>query len=1038
MPHLPDLKAVLPGLKAVFNRKKDRSRPTTPVPVITSSAKDPPTVGMKSMNTKELVVDNVALLADIAEQVSGFIESVPFIAPLAGCLSQIIKVYKEVKTTDEKREALLARIAYIARDLHATVLRMEEAGHIDVLTRLKPDLETYAGLVEEAAEFVANYDEIGAVRRSVARNQFGGDFSTLQQNLDSFGARFRTNRLVDLSIQQTTMKGTLDEIHSTVTVDKLEKWLGPLPNMKTKQHDTQSLRMEGTGDWFLDGLKFVDWQDNPGTLWIQGNSGAGKSVLSSAVIDKLIHDQKLSNDLGKFFAVAFFYFDFKDKESHVVERALRRIILQLSEKSPYNHRALEVQYKLSGQTLPTYQDLRRILEELLRELDRTYIIFDALDECPESELMQLISLLSRLRGWTEHPIHLLFTSQPRGMFTNSFKDVPCIYLESGVTDKDIRVFVEEKLRDMKIWSSRVDEITDRVAHKSSGMFRFAACLIVELSYCKRQNELDIALDNLPNDLFGIYSRFLQRIRPKDFVYVTGILRWMVFSRRHLVDSVTELADAVSFDYSDPAHHTYDPSLRNDHLNSVLNWLEGLVTVTTDRNGKQCLVLAHASVEDYILSNQFKDEFRCDLGAGLSHTFIAQSCIGYLLHFSGHPPDPSTSSGYLLAEYAAHHWCYHVLCCHDQSVILSDAMYLLQDGSKQYIALNNLRNGEFSQTSPITPPLCLCSQVGYTEGVRALLKNGAKVNTEGRDGTVLQIASSEGHTQIVDCLLRAGADTKGYARALQYASWCGRDEIALLLLEHGADVHAPGGQYYPEDLKVMAEDKDVDYLSHSSALEAACHGNHTKIVRLLVEYGASIDAWGLQAAAATKYWFKDTELVAFLLESGADVNEQGGPYGNALHAAVGAGNTDIACLLIEKGAEVNARVEEYGSPLEVAVQKEHLEIVQLLLEHGADVHADGGSALQSALATACCLGRTEIIRCLLAHGADVNAQGGRYESALQAALSNDCKNSSGDVVPEWFEHRDAVVAFLIENGAVEAVVTDNAAETGSEVDRNTES
>jgi hypothetical protein len=41
--------------------------------------------------------------------------------------------------------------------------------------------------------------------------------------------------------------------------------------MAQKQHETQKLRKEGTGGWFLDGNAFIKWQDNPGSLWIRGN-----------------------------------------------------------------------------------------------------------------------------------------------------------------------------------------------------------------------------------------------------------------------------------------------------------------------------------------------------------------------------------------------------------------------------------------------------------------------------------------------------------------------------------------------------------------------------------------------------------------------------------------------------------------------------------------------------------------------------------------------------------------------------------------------
>ena len=63
-------------------------------------------------------------------------------------------------------------------------------------------------------------------------------------------------------------------------------------------------------------------------------------------------------------------------------------------------------------------------------------------------------------------------------------------------------------------------------------------------------------------------------------------------------------------------------------------------------------------------------------------------------------------------------------------------------------------------------------------------------------------------------------------------------------------------------------------------------------------------------------------VKCLSDRGADVNAQGGTYGNALHAASSGGHEQIVRLLVEKGADVNAQGGEDGNALQAASSEGH--------------------------------------------------------------------------------------------------------------------
>lgn len=73
----------------------------------------------------------------------------------------------------------------------------------------------------------------------------------------------------------------------------------------------------------------------------------------------------------------------------------------------------------------------------------------------------------------------------------------------------------------------------------------------------------------------------------------------------------------------------------------------------------------------------------------------------------------------------------------------------------------------------------------------------------------------------------------------------------------------------------------------------------------------------------------------LIKKGADVNAQGGVYGNALRAASEKDYQEIVRLLLGQGADVNVQGGEYGNALQAASVEGYHKIIKLLQRRGTN-------------------------------------------------------------------------------------------------------
>ncbi|KAI0482243.1 hypothetical protein GGR56DRAFT_177205 [Xylariaceae sp. FL0804] len=317
-----------------------------------------------------------------------------------------------------------------------------------------------------------------------------------------------------------------------------------------QQNDIFNDRQPGTGLWLLGETNYLAWVDTrQQTLFCPGIPGAGKTILTSIVIDDL--QQRSLRDPT--IAVAYIYCNYKQTDEQQVEALISTLLKQLVEKCntlPEPIRNIYERSRMPGQRI-TLDDLYEALSAIVSVFSKVYIVVDALDECRSENNCREMFLSTVFRLQREVKINFFATSRSLPEITEHFDDANQIEIRARA--EDVHKYLGGNMSHLPRFVIRNDalqrEIICSIIQAVDGIFLLAKLHLESLIGKISPKAVRKTLARLAQGSDGydtVYRDIMERIRGQvddQWKLAQQVLSWVTFSFRPLY--VLELRHALA-------------------------------------------------------------------------------------------------------------------------------------------------------------------------------------------------------------------------------------------------------------------------------------------------------------------------------------------------------------------------------------------------------------------------------------------------------------------------------------------------------------
>ncbi|KAI9704106.1 MAG: hypothetical protein M1836_006967 [Candelina mexicana] len=612
-------------------------------------------------------------------------------------------------------------------------------------------------------------------------------------------------------------------------------WLSTVP-CELQHAEAARKVVNGTGQWLLDRPELLEWQcsSTSALFWLHGIPGAGKSKLTSIVIESFIQQHQKSSTPPP--PLAYFYCsnrgtDVRSRDSLEILCALLRQLTGRDTRLPLRGSvALEFVrrkqlYEGAGAQVPRLTREEAVMHILnIAADDPIIIIIDALDEANDAQRGDLFAAFEQILQKAQNVVKIFVSSRTDWDIVDSFEQHSNVGIKEEMNSEDIKTFtkykIQEAIETKRLLRGRVspslrNDIMKALIDGAQGMFRWVELSIETLSNSRRlalEKDVRSELGKLPAELKEQYRVIYMDIldsAPATSSIAVRTFSWMLAAQRTM--TVEEMIAAVALD-DDGSYHT-DLSIPK-----LLDICRNLLIVTSigQASEQRTFQMAHLSVREFleeleefsaqhihtIATSRLLANYGLNLGRkekGSVEQEPVKVLRDYTTYLFEHAEmsfliEPECDLAYTMRSFLFDYnyeptkmlteWHHLIEEFHERSFLPKDLLDLLD------LPLYHKRQSDDLGAGGLRL-ICIHGLLSVFRSLGDVEKIPWRSKTDFSYGTVIYQATTHDKLTVAKLLLLEEYmfhpdETNNHASALYDAVWEKREEMVGLLLEHGAN------------------------------------------------------------------------------------------------------------------------------------------------------------------------------------------------------------------------------------------------------------